>query len=249
MCLNDLAVSMGKGTPLGATLIEEGVNFAIFSRHASLVTLILFESAAQDSHYREIPLDKRGHKTGDIWHCLVKGLKPGACYLYRVDGPYQPERGLRFNPHKALIDPYAKALTKIDKWDLKICAGFDQDAPTGDLSFSSEENLTCLPRCIVIDDDFDWQGDAPLNYPLRFSVLYETHVKGLTAHPNSGVKHPGTYLGVIEKIPYFKELGITSLEFLPIQEFNEYEFPRIHPQTGEILTNYWGYSTVAFFAP
>ncbi|MDR2716457.1 MAG: glycogen debranching protein GlgX [Treponema sp.] len=250
MNLNELAINMGKAMPLGASLNEEGVNFAIFSRHATLVTLVLFESPAQDSAYREIPLDKKGNKTGDIWHCLVKGLKPGACYLYRVDGPYQPERGLRFNPHKALIDPYAKALTKIDKWDLKICAGFDQDAPTGDLSFSSEENLTSLPRCIVIDDeDFDWQGDAPLNYPLRFSILYETHVKGLTAHPNSGVKHPGTFLGVIEKIPYFKELGITSLEFLPIHEFNEYEFPRINPRTGNPLTNYWGYSTVAFFAP
>jgi glycogen operon protein len=120
----------------------------------------------------------------------------------------------------------------------------------GDLSFSGEDNLFTLPRCIVIDDDdFDWQGDAPLNYPLRFSVLYETHVKGLTAHPNSGVEHPGTYLGVIEKIPYFKELGITSLEFLPIQEFNEHEFPRKNPHTGEMLNNYWGYSTVAFFAP
>jgi len=119
----------------------------------------------------------------------------------------------------------------------------------GDLSFSAGENLSSLPRCVVVDNDFDWQGDVPLNYPLRFSVLYETHVRGLTAHPNSGVKNPGTYLGVIEKIPYFKDLGITSLEFLPIQEFNERELPRHNPKTGEPLTNYWGYSTLAFFAP
>jgi glycogen operon protein len=250
MSLNDVTTSAGKAMPLGATVIEEGVNFAIFSRHAALVTLLLFESAADDSPYVEIPLDKKGYKTGDIWHCLVKGLKAGACYLYRVDGPYQPERGLRFNSRKAIIDPYARALTQFDKWDFKKCAGFDSYALTSDLSFSYEENLFDVPRCIVIDNnDFDWQGDAPLNYPLRFSVLYETHVKGLTAHPNSGVEHPGTYLGVIEKIPYFKELGITSLEFLPIQEFNEHEFPRINPQTGEVVTNYWGYSTVAFCAP
>jgi glycogen operon protein len=250
MGLSDITINSGKATPQGATVTEEGVNFAIFSRHATLVTLVLFESAEQDSPYIEIPLDKKGYKTGDIWHCSIKGLKAGTCYLYRVDGPYLPDRGQRFNFHKALIDPYAKALTKFDKWNFKHCAGFDLKASTGDLSFSHEENLFRIPRCIVIDDDdFDWQGDAPLNYPLRFSVLYETHVKGLTANPNSGVKHPGTYLGVIEKIPYFKELGVTSLEFLPIQEFNEYEFPRVNPKTGETLTNYWGYSTVAFFAP
>jgi glycogen operon protein len=250
MCHTDITINSGKATTLGATVTEEGVNFAIFSRHATLVTLILFESEEKDSPYIEIPLDKRGNKTGDIWHCMIKGLQAGSCYLYRVDGPYQPERGLRFNFHKAIIDPYAKALTKFDKWDFNHCAGFDPKAQSSDLSFSHEDNLSLIPRCIVIDDnDFDWQEDAPLNYPLRFSVLYETHVKGLTANPNSGVKHPGTYLGVIEKIPYFKELGITSLEFLPIQEFNEYEFPRINSKTGETLTNYWGYSTVAFFAP
>jgi glycogen operon protein len=250
MRLGDMTVNSGKAMPLGATVTEDGVNFSIFSRHATLVTLVLFESAEQDSPYIEIPLDKRGNKTGDIWHCTINGLKAGTCYLYRVDGPYQPDRGLRFNFHKALIDPYAKALTKFDKWDFKRCAGYDLKASTGDLSFSPEENLSRIPRCIVIDDDdFDWQGDAPLNYPLRFSILYETHVKGLTANPNSGVKHPGTYLGVIEKIPYFKELGVTSLEFLPIHEFNELEFPRTNPKTGEALVNYWGYSTVAFFAP
>jgi len=249
MSFGDCTISMGKAMPLGATIHEDGVNFAIFSRHATLVTLVLFESAA-GGPYREIPLDKRGNKTGDVWHCFVKGLKAGAYYLYRVDGPYLPERGLRFNPHKALLDPYAKALTTLDKWDMKKCAGFDSESPISDLSLSTEENLSSSPRCIVVDDnDFDWQGDAPLNYPLRFSVLYETHVKGLTANPNSEVKHPGTYLGVIEKIPYFKELGITSLEFLPIQEFYEHEFPRVNPRTGKLLTNYWGYSTMAFFAP
>ena len=235
---------------MGATLHEDGVNFAIFSRHATMVTLVLFESPDQDSRFVEISLEKNGGKTGDIWHCLVKGLTAGACYLYRVNGPYEPERGMRFNPYKALIDPYAKALTSLDNWDIGKCTGFDPHAKNGDLSFSTVDTLPHIPRCIVVDDGaFDWQGDTPLNYPLRFSVLYETHVKGLTANPNSGVQHPGTYLGVIEMIPYLKELGITSIEFLPIQEFNEREYPRINPRTGEMLTNYWGYSTVAFFAP
>ena len=148
-------MSTGKAMPLGATVHEDGVNFAIFSRHATAVTLILFESAADNSPCQEIPIH---NKTGDIWHCFIKGLKAGACYQYRVDGPNQSERGLRFNPKNTLIDPYAKALTKLDKWDIK--------------------NGTNIPRCIVIDDnDFDWQGDTPLNYPLRFSVLYETHIK------------------------------------------------------------------------
>ena len=250
MSFGPFSISTGKAIPLGASVHEEGINFAVFSRHAALVTLVLFESPEFDSPSVEIPLDKNGGKTGDVWHCLVKGLKAGAYYLYRADGPYRPERGLRFNPHKALIDPYAKALTSLDEWDLKKCRGYDPDAKDGDLSLNGEDNLFSLPRCIVINDsDFDWQGDVPLNYPLRFSVLYETHVKGFTANPNSGVQHPGTYLGVIEKIPYLKELGVTSLEFLPIQEFCEHEFPRINPKNGKLLTNYWGYSTIAFFAP
>ena len=248
MSFGDLTISTGKAIPLGATVIDGGVNFAIFSRHATMVTLVLFESSKPDSPYIEIPLERNGAKTGDIWHCFIRGLKEEACYLYKADGPFRPDRGFRFNRHKALLDPYAKALTSLDKCDITKCSGFD--SKTNDLSFSTQDNLLSLPRCIIInDDDFDWQGDAPLNYPLRFSVLYETHVKGLTANVNSGTEHPGTYRGVIEKIPYFKELGVTSLEFLPIQEFCENEYPRINPRTGKLLSNYWGYSTIAFFAP
>jgi glycogen operon protein len=249
MNLDNLVVNNGRALPLGAALSGDGVNFAIFSRNASAVTLILFESADPGSPYREIKLDKRENKTGSIWHCFIKGLKAGACYQYRVDGPYFPERGQRFNPNRPLLDPYAKALTDTSKWDYGKCLGYNPKKPGGDLSFSYNEDSAHQPRCIVIDDDFDWQGDKPLNYPLRFSVIYETHVKGLTAHPQSGVKHPGTYRGVIEKIPYLKDLGITSLELLPVQEFNENEFPRRNPQTNEVLKNYWGYSTVSFFAP
>ncbi|MDR1617946.1 MAG: glycogen debranching protein GlgX, partial [Treponema sp.] len=249
MAFGNFSLETGKALPLGASLTGGGVNFSLFSRNATAVTLLLFENTGPDSPCQELRLEKRLHKTGDMWHCHIPGLGAGALYLYRVDGPYMPERGLRFNYHKAILDPYAKALTDLSGWDIKGCMSFDPEDPGGDLSFSYRDNLFTQPRCIVIDDAFDWQHDAPLNYPLRFSVLYETHVKGLTKNPNSAAAHPGTYLGVIEKIPYLKELGITSLEFLPIQEFNENELPRINPATGKPLCNYWGYSTVAFFAP
>jgi glycogen operon protein len=253
MILSNLVAETGKALPLGATIANDGVNFAIFSRHATAVTLIIFESPDKNSPWIEIPLasqpDKREHKTGNIWHCFIKGLGAGSCYLYRADGPYFPEKGQRFNPHKTLVDPYAKALTDVSDWDYGKCAGYDIKKPGRDLTYSYDDDIEHQSRCIVIDDNFDWQGDTPLNYPLRFSVIYETHVKGLTAHPNSGVKYPGTYKGVVEKIPYFKDLGITSLEFLPVQEFNENEIIRHNPRNGSKLTNYWGYSTAAFFAP
>ena len=249
MNLHGIVAESGKALPLGASLLNDGVNFSIFSRNATAVSLIIFASADSDSPWIEIPLDKRENKTGNIWHCFIKGLEAGTCYLYRADGPYFPEKGQRFNPHKTLLDPYAKALTDISNWDFTKCLGYNPEKPGKDLTYSYIDNMADQPRCIVVDDNFDWQGDTPLNYPLRFSIIYETHVKGLTAHPNSGAEHPGTYRGVIEKIPYLKDLGITSLEFLPVQEFNERELLRLNPNTGGKLTNYWGYSTAAFFAP
>ncbi|GHT91076.1 glycogen operon protein GlgX homolog [Spirochaetia bacterium] len=249
MDFGHLTVDFGKALPMGAAPTESGVNFSLFSRHATAVTLILFESAERDSLYHEIKLDKQKNKTGDIWHCHIRDLRAGTAYLYRVDGPYLPEKGLRFNANKTLLDPYAKALSDSNVWDFKTCLGYDPNDPSADLSYSYVDDINAQPRCIVVDDSFDWQGDLPLNYPLRFSVLYETHVRGLTAHPQSGVEHPGTYRGVIEKIPFFKDLGVTSLEFLPIQEFNANELFGINPRTGKRLTNYWGYSTAAFFAP
>ena len=249
MAFGDFTVENGKALPLGATLTDKGINFAVFSRNATAVTLLIFESDLPESNYREIKLNDKINRTGDIWHCFIKDLKENTCYLYRADGPYMPERGHRFNANKVLLDPYAKALTDFVNWDFKNSLGYDSYASSRDLSFSYIDNLASSPRCIVIDDEFDWQGDLPINYPLRFSVLYETHVKGLTMHPSSGVSAPGTYRGVIEKIPFFKDLGITSLELLPIQEFNENELNSKNPMTGKKLVNYWGYSTVAFFAP
>ncbi|MDR2803682.1 MAG: glycogen debranching protein GlgX [Treponema sp.] len=249
MAFENLIVQGGRPLPLGATLTSEGVNFSIFSRNARSITLILFESAAADSARQEITLDISKNCTGDIWHCFIPGISAGYCYLYRADGQFQPEKGLRFNPKLALLDPYAKALTGVSSWDFAGAVAYDTKDPRKDLSLNSNDNICSSPRCVIIDNSFDWQGDRPLNYPLRHSVIYETHVRGMTVHPSSGVKHPGTYLGVVEKIPYLKELGITSVELLPIHEFCENELLAINPRTGEKLKNYWGYSTVAFFAP
>jgi glycogen operon protein len=249
MSFGGFGTEIGKALPLGSTVTDRGVNFSVFSRNATAVSILLFENSRPDSPYEEIWLNPEKNRTGDIWHCHVLGLTAGAFYLYRVDGPYIPEKGFRFNYHKALIDPYTKALTDFGNWDFSGCTGYDPEEASRDLSFSYHDDLFTQPRCIVIDDDFDWQGDTPLNYPLRFSVLYETHVRGLTKNPNAGVQYPGTYRGVTEKIPYFKDLGITSLEFLPRQEFNEHEDHKINPKNGTQLANYWGYSTVAFFAP
>jgi glycogen operon protein len=245
----EFQVEKGNPIPMGASVTPRGVNFSLFARYATAVTLALFEPEDMERPRIELKLNPRRNRTGDIWHCHITGIKEGALYLYRVDGPYNPENGLRFNPHKSLIDPYAKALTSLEHWELRACLGYDPNDPQKDLSFSKKDDFYTQPKCVVINDEFDWQGDAPLNYPLRLSVLYETHVRGLTVSPGSGARNPGTYLGVVEKIPFFKELGITSLEFLPIQEFNEKEIPRINPRTGKPLVNYWGYSTVAFFAP
>jgi glycogen operon protein len=247
MAFGNYIIETGKPLPFGAEVTETGVNFSIFSRNATALFLVLFESEAPDSRYETIKLE---HKTGDAWHCHIRGLKAGTQYLYRADGPYIPEKGFRFNVKKALFDPYAKAISSFDTWNYRDSTSYNPDEPYNDLSFSYQDNISTQPRCIVVDDDtFDWQGDTPLNYPLRFSVLYETHIRGLTLHPNSGAKYPGTYRGVIEKIPFFKELGITSVEFLPLQEFNERELLQVNPRTGQQLVNYWGYSTIAFFAP
>jgi glycogen operon protein len=187
---------------------------------------------------------------------MARGLGPGTLYLWRVDGPFRPLEGLRFNVNRALVDPYAKALTD-GSWDLASALAYDPGAHEADLSFSTIRDDSLVPKCVVLNDDFDWLGDSPLNYPLKDCVIYETHVRGLTRSlldkdsptflPRVG--HPGTYRGVAEMIDYFKDLGVTSLELLPIHEFDSAERFRRNPRTGELLSNYWGYSPLAFFAP
>ncbi|NQT60771.1 MAG: glycogen debranching protein GlgX [Bacteroidetes bacterium] len=246
---NTYIILPGEPLPFGATLLNNGVNFAVFSRNATSVTLLLFEKAENNIPFAELVLDPIQNKTGDVWHIRVEGIEEGTSYLYRVDGPYEPEKGHRFNRYKVLLDPFAKALTASYIWDLSKSRGYDWNSPNKDLSFSEYDDIKNMPKSIVISDDFDWQGDRPLNFPLRHSIIYEIHVCGLTRHNSSGVKHPGTFKGVIEMIPYFKELGITSLELLPIFEFDLYSSKRINPLTGELLENYWGYDPISFFAP
>jgi len=241
--------SPGTALPLGPRCLPEGVNFSLFSRNATEMDLLIFANPRDAEPAFEYWLDPRVNRTGDIWHIFVKGLGPGAFFLWRANGPYLPTKGLRFNPNKLLIDPYARAVSGEPAWDFEAARAYDSASPELDLSFSSACDAASLPKCVVAADDFDWKGDRPLNYPLRHCVIYETHVKGLSRDASSGVAHPGTFRGVVESIPYLKRLGVTSLELLPVQEFNEAENPRSNPRSGERLSNYWGYSTVAFFAP
>ncbi len=242
-------VRVGIPLPLGAHRLGDGVNFALFSRHATRVYLELFERPEDDTPCREIYLDPIRHRTGDIWHVWVRGIRPGQLYGYRVDGPYDPRSGHRFNVHKLLLDPFATAITHIAHWDFTPALGYDPTSPRQDLSPSRVDDAGAMPKCVFTHEHFDWEEDRPPRHPWSETLIYETHVRGFTIHPSSGVNHPGTYRGLIEKIPYLQDLGITAVELMPVQEFNEHELSRTNPFTGERLRNYWGYNPVAFQAP
>ncbi len=233
-------VSAGKGYPLGANITPEGVNFALYSHNASQVFLLLFDRP--DS----LPSDviKIENRTRFVWHVWVHGLKAGQLYGFKVQGEFDPARGLRFNDQKLLMDPYAKALTGKFKNRGNLLLAYDVEASSQDLSKDLRDNTLIVPKSIVIDDQFDWQGDLPPGLPLEQLVIYEVHVKGFTAHPSSRVNHSGTYLGFIEKIPHLKGLGINAVELLPVHEHVVEDFLQ-----DKGLTNYWGYNTIGFFAP
>ena len=239
----------GAPLPLGASERCGGVNFALFSRHATRVTLLLFDAPTDEAPCRTFDLEPMHHRTGDIWHIWIVGLGQGTIYAWRVDGPYQPEQGYRFNVHKVLLDPYAAALVGTDCWDFACACGFDAVSAAGDRSFSKQDNTRWQAKCLVSDGVFDRQDDRRPRHAWADTIIYEAHLRGFTVHPSAGVAHPGTYLGLIEKIPYLKELGVTAVELLPVQDFFENELVRDNPLNGERLRNYWGYSTVAFFAP
>ena len=249
MELAQVSTSPGKPYPLGATVSDGRVHFGLVSRNATRVWLLLYDHPEAALPEYEFELRPETHRTGDVWHIDVRGIGPGALYMFRVDGPFAPEKGLRFNAHRPVLDPYARALTGSFRWDLSQALGYDLHSPQRDLSLNRSEDASRIPKCIVMRDDFDWQGDRPLNYPLQDTIIYEAHVRGLSRHPRAEVAHPGTYRGVIEMIPYLKDLGITSLELLPVHEFDEFENLRRNPDTGEQLVNYWGYNSLAFFAP
>jgi glycogen operon protein len=230
-------------------LRDGGANFALFSRHATQVWLEFYDDADAAEPRELIGLDPQANRTGDIWHVWVEGIQPGQLYALRVDGPYAPADGHRFNPHKLLIDPYATAITHLDTWDFKQAQGYNPNADDLDLSYSTRDNAAVTPKCVITQTDFDWEGVVPPKHPWTETVIYEMHVRGFTRHESSGVEHPGTFRGVIEKIPYLENLGVTAVELMPVQEFNEYEVDRVNPLTGEPLHNYWGYNPTAFMAP
>ena len=241
-------VRTGAPLPLGTLETEGGVNFALFSRHASRVRLELFDHPDDAVPARVIDLDAAHNRTGDVWHVWVKGIGTGQLYAYRVEGPYEPREGHRFNVHKLLLDPCASAIPRLPPWDFVLARGYDPSA-LEDLAPSQLDNARSMPKCIFLNEPFDWQGDQPPRHPWSKTVIYETHVRGFTRHPTSGVDHPGTYRGLIEKIPYLTALGVTAVELMPVQEFNDTPLSRTNPHTGQPLSNYWGYDPVVFRAP
>lgn len=248
--LNMTAFTVLPGNPLqlGATLTAEGVNFSVFSRNAERVFLCFFKTAQDGMPFETIELNPETNKTGDIWHALISGATEGLLYLYRLEGIHNPEKGLRFDSSRYLLDPYAKAITNNSVFK------YFNSSPTREtdaLYIPNREvsDISLFPKCVVVDDAFDWEGDKPINRPLTDTVIYETHLRGYTKSETSKVSAPGTYKGFIEKIPYLKDLGITAVEFMPLFEFDENENFNVNPKTGEKLKNYWGYSTIGFFAP
>ncbi|MGH7172009.1 MAG: glycogen debranching protein GlgX [Gemmataceae bacterium] len=227
--------SRGSCRPFGAVPRADGVNFAIFSRHAQAVSLVLFRDGREDA-VAEIPLDPFVHKTGDVWHVFVHGLTSEYLYGYRVHGPNTAKSGHRFDASVVLLDPYARSLSGNARWG-------HPDVPHG----QPTDRLTRRSR--IVAGDFNWEGDKPPTTPISQTVLYELHVRGFTRHASSGVAHPGTYLGLIEKIPYLQSLGVTAVQLMPVMEFDELEHAHRSPHVGEPLLNYWGYSPLSFFAP
>ena len=228
----------GKPLPLGATCMPWGVNFSLVSNHACEVTLLLYDGD-DPSPWARIPLDPGVNRTGAIWHVGVNRLDISTLrYAYRVEGPWNLEQGHRFDPDAILLDPYGRIVTGAEEW------GGDYIGVTYDSRARTDSKL----RCAVAEDSFDWGSVVSPQIPMKDLVIYETHVRGLTRHSSSGVAYPGTFRGLIEKIPYLKKLGVNAVELMPVQEFHESQIDRLNPVTGERLLNYWGYSTTAFFA-
>jgi len=229
--LGDFKFRPGRPRPFGATVVPDGVNFSIFSCHATSCSLVLFKKGAE-TPLIEIPF-LESFRTGDVYAMTVMGLDPAEIeYGFRLDGPFEPAAGHRFDAQQILLDPYAKAIGGLDNW-----------------AQSGSRNGIYPYRARPFVDDFDWQGDQQLNIPLEDLVIYEMHVRGFTADCSSGAATPGTFAGIIEKIPYLLELGVNCIELMPVFEFDELDNDNVDPDTGEPLQNYWGYNPVGFFAP
>jgi isoamylase len=222
----------GSSAPLGATPTRSGTNFSVFSRHATGVELLLFDHVDDARAARMIRLDPSANHTYHYWHVFVPGVRPGQLYAYRVDGPFDPASGLRFDPTKVLLDPYGRGTV--------VPEAYRRDAAK-----APGDNAATAMKSVVVDvSTYDWEGDAPLQRPSSRTIVYEMHVAGFTRHPSSGLpeKTRGTFAGLVEKIPYLQRLGITAVELLPVFQFDPQDCP-------PGLANYWGYAPVSFFAP
>ncbi|MDR4506635.1 MAG: glycogen debranching protein GlgX [Candidatus Brocadiaceae bacterium] len=222
----------GRSAPLGATVREGGVNFSVFSRNAAGVDLLFFDHEDNDKPARSIQIDPWAGRTYHYWHVFVPGVQAGQLYGYRVRGPYEPDKGMRFDPAKVLLDPYGRGIV--------VPKNYRREAAS-----RAGDNAAVAMKSVVVDTrNYDWQGDTPLKRPSSRTIIYEMHVRGFTRHTSSGVseKTRGTYAGLVEKIPYLQELGITAVELLPVFQFDAQDCP-------PGLVNYWGYAPVSFFAP
>jgi glycogen operon protein len=207
--------------------VDGGVNFSLFSRTASGVELLLFDGEENGTPSRVIRFEPAANRTYHYWHAFVPGIRPGQIYAYRVAGPSDPARGLRFDPSKVLLDPYGRGVAVPKK--------YDREAARRD----GDNAATALKSVVVDPAAYDWEGDLPLGLPSARTIIYEMHVRGFTRHPNSGVGEGtrGTYAGLVEKIPYLQQLGITAVELLPVFQFDANDCP-----PGKV--NYWGYAPV-----
>ncbi|MBL7699385.1 MAG: glycogen debranching protein GlgX [Chitinophagaceae bacterium] len=233
----------GEAYPLGATWYGKGVNFAVFAENADGMDLCLFDSLDSKVEDERIPIQEVSHH---VWHAYVPGMKPGQLYGYRAHGPFDPLNGLRHNPNKLLIDPYAKAISSPVVWNNALF-GYIMGHPDEDLSFSDVDSAPFAPRSVVIDPRFDWKGDKKPKIPYHKTIIYETHIKGFTqTHPDIPEELRGTYAGIAHpvSIQYLKSLGITAVELMPVHHFI---VDKILKDKG--LDNYWGYNTIGYFAP
>ena len=228
----------GRPFPLGATWDGNGTNFSLFSENAERVELCLFDAAGAEQRY------ELNQRTAFNWHGYLRGVGPGQRYAYRVHGPYAPEDGHRFNPAKLLLDPYAKAIDGGVRWDV---ANVHPYVPGDETEADTTDDAAAMPRCVVIDPGFDWEGDRQLETPWHETVIYELHVRGFTKlHPGVREDLRGTYAGLAsdEAIAHFTSLGVTAVELLPVHHIVDESF--LHERG---LTNYWGYSSIGFLAP
>ncbi|HEV3258286.1 MAG TPA: alpha-amylase family glycosyl hydrolase, partial [Gemmataceae bacterium] len=238
-----MRVFPGQPYPLGATWDGAGVNFALFSEHATNVELCLFESMDSRAEAQRVPLREY---TDLVWHAYLPDVQPEQLYGYRVHGPYEPAKGLRFNPHKVLLDPYAKAIGRDLRWSDELF-GYHINDPAADLSYDTRDSATWAPLAAVIDPAFTWGDDRRPRTPWHKTLIYELHIKGFTMKlPGVPEKLPGTYAALASEaaVKHLTDLGVTAVELMPVHHHVD---ERNLVDRG--LVNYWGYNTLAFFAP